>query len=124
MTNNLFKKSTKTLQFAISLPSSFDIQTLHNILNKYNISIDKTKKSADFLSLIISQNEKLDYKLYSTVFELYINKDPNYYLSSEIGGYPNYGMPFNPYVTDRHYKLKQQLVEVWTKIRQEYLEKM
>ena len=129
---NLFKKSTKSLSFRIYIPISFDPQILTNILKKYDLSIKilsvhpqtcsasyiKPKKS---VYLDIRQNQQLDYKLYSAIFEISLHQNPDYYLSSE---YPSHHMPFNPYITDRTTKLKQQLLEIWNTLRDEYLQKI
>lgn len=128
---NLFKKSTKSLSFRINIPTSFDPQTLTDILKKYDLSIKILSvhpqtcsasyiKPKKFVYLDIRQNQQLDYKLYSAIFEISLHQNPDYYLSSE---YPSHWMPFNPYITDRTTKLKQQLLEVWNTLRNEYLQK-
>jgi hypothetical protein len=128
---NLFKKSTKTLSFRTSIPTSFDPQTLKNIFNKYGISVKILSihpqtcsasyiKPKDYVYLNLSQKQQLDYKLYSAIFEIYINQNPNYYLSPE---YPSNDMPFNPYISDKNQNLKLQLLEVFHSIRQKYIEK-
>lgn len=129
---NLFKKSTKTLSFRLEIPTSYDPQTFTAILKKYDISLKilsthpqtcsasyiKPKKS---VYLDLRQNQQLDYKLYSAIFEIYLNKNLEYYLSPE---YPSHHMPFNPYISTRNIKLKQQLLEIWNNIRYQYLQKI
>ena len=114
----LFKKSTKTLGYRTHI--SLDQQTLKNILDKYDITLKTIATHPDHIYTTLFQKQQLDYKLYSAVFEIYINENPKRYLSPN---YPDNDMPFNPYVSDRNQKLKLQLLEVWNSIRNEYLEK-
>ena len=117
---NLFKKSTKTLSFRTHIETSFDPQTLKNIFDKYDISVKIIyTKPNDYSYVDLSQKQQLDYKLYSAVFEIFINQNPGHYLSSE---YPSDDMPFNPYISNNTQKLKLQLLELFRSIRQKYIE--
>jgi len=129
---NLLKKSTKSLSYITHIPISFDPQTLTNIIKKYDLSfkILSVHRATDPLITYIkpkkhvrlqfTQNQKLDYKLYSAMFEIYINQNPNY-TNPE---YRSDDMPFNPFITNRDQKLKQQLLKIWNNIRYQYLQKI
>lgn len=127
---NLLKKSTKSLSYTTHIPISFDPQTLTDIIKKYDLSfkILSVHRATDplityikpkkHIRLRFTQNQKLDYKLYSAMFEIYINQNPNYYTNPE---YRSDDMPFNPFITNRDQKLKQQLLKIFQSIRLEYL---
>ena len=129
---NLLKKSTKSLSYTIHIPISFNPQTLTNIIKKYDLSfkilsVHRTTdplityiKPKKHVRLQFTQNQKLDYKLYSAMFEIYINQNPNY-TNPE---YPSHHIPFNPYISTRNIKLSQQLLEIWNNIRYQYLQKI
>lgn len=128
---NLLKKSTKSLSYTTHIPISFDPQTLTNIIKKYDLSFKILSihratdplityiKPKKHVRLQFTQNKKLDYKLYSAMFEIYINQNPNY-TNPE---YRSDDMPFNPFITNRDQKLKQQLLKIFQSIRLEYLKK-
>ena len=128
---NLLKKSTKSLTYIKHIPISFDPQTLINIIKKYDLdfkilSVHPQTCSASYIKpkndvrIQFSQKQKLDYKLYSAIYEIYLNENPKYYLDPE---YPSHFMPFNPYITTRNPKLKQQLLEIFHSLRDEYIKK-
>jgi hypothetical protein len=79
--SDLYTKSTKTLSFVYHFPITYSESHLINIIKKYDLDfkilsvhklIDKAEyiKPKQHIRIQFSQKQKLDYKLYSAMFEL------------------------------------------------------